>query len=141
MKFQLPWLLQYNSFVTFHILSLSVNLIVNNWCQLVILLCSGVALENQPDVMELPVAVSHGTFKPVVPSSQLPPTFIMFDLETTDLSKFCLTVKQNIFQHSHSNSRTWYFIDQLNVKCNYVNSSILICSKRISRSRNMGAIQ
>ena len=51
-------------------------------------LASGVGLESQPDVEELPAAVPQGCFKPVFLQPDQRPIFVMFDLETTDLSKY-----------------------------------------------------
>ena len=56
-------------------------------CVFVFMCFSGVAMEETVDIEQLPEAIPRGLFKPVnLPSGQ-DPTYIMFDLETTDLSK------------------------------------------------------
>ena len=47
---------------------------------------SGVGLEWQPDVIELTAGIPHDCFKPVDLPPEQKPTFIMFDMEITDLS-------------------------------------------------------
>ena len=47
---------------------------------------SGVGHDQEADIDQLPDAVPCGVFKPVTCRGQ--PTYVVFDLETTDLSKF-----------------------------------------------------
>ena len=47
----------------------------------------GIGIEQTVDIEQLSEAVPRGIFKPVNLPSGHTPTFIMFDLETTDLSK------------------------------------------------------
>lgn len=48
---------------------------------------TGIGLEQSPDLEQLPEAIPRGTFKPVNLPPEEQPSLIMFDLETTDLSK------------------------------------------------------
>jgi hypothetical protein len=51
------------------------------------LLFIGVGHDEEPDIEKVPDAVPRGVFKPVTLQTGHDPTLVMFDLETTDLSK------------------------------------------------------
>jgi hypothetical protein len=53
-------------------------------------------MEQTADIEKLPDAIPRGLFKPVNLPSGHDPTFVMFDLETTDLSK-TIFILYNIF--------------------------------------------
>lgn len=48
---------------------------------------TGIGLQTAPDMEELPVAVPRGCFKAVSIPNDQKSTLVMFDLETTKLSK------------------------------------------------------
>ena len=51
---------------------------------------SSVGHSTEPDIEKFPDPIVHGNFAPKVLPSHESPTLISFDLETTDLSKFCI---------------------------------------------------
>ena len=56
--------------------------------------CAGIGHDDEVDIDKVPDPVPRGTFKPVVIRGS--PSYIIFDLETTDLSKF----DNFVLQHS-----------------------------------------
>jgi len=81
------------------------------------LLFSGVGHDEEPDIERLPDAVPRGVFKPVTLPTGHEPTLVMFDLETTDLSK-----NYNIYLliSSANLSGVYYWYILKNVKTNFI---------------------
>lgn len=55
---------------------------------LICIIYLGIGHEENVDIEKIPSPVSKGYFKPIPRSPQDRVAYIMFDLETTDLSKF-----------------------------------------------------
>lgn len=57
---------------------------------IVFFLCPGVGHNTEVDIDTIPEPVPRGAFKPVVMTS--PPTYVVVDLETTDLSEYLFLI-------------------------------------------------